>query len=281
MRYLVQYDTPGQMCNRFWSYIDQVGYAIETKSKILVLFWDESLKEFDNLRRNPFLKFPLYSNILIKLFGEKRYLNYLKILCTNRYSRWIYRHILKKYVKAIKGYDYHNDHLYYPKYLPEIRELFQPNENIRLPIDSYFMKLKKEGFSIIGIHIRRGDYKNWRGGKYFYSLDDYSDFMSQIERCLNTEKIIFYISTNERQEKLNHLAHHRLCERRGSSAAMDLYALSKCDYIIGPPSTFSRWASLMGSVPIYLIWDKTANITRKAFSPLLYLDEREDGIKYQ
>lgn len=67
---------------------------------------------------------------------------------------------------------------------------------------------------------------------------------------------------------------------RGNSAAMDLYSLSRCDYIIGPPSSFSRWASLMGHIPIYQIWNKNEEITEKSFSPLRFLDEREDGLRY-
>lgn len=35
--------------------------------------------------------------------------------------------------------------------------------------------------------------------------------------------------------------------------AEDLFSLSKADYIIGPPSTFSAWASLYGTVPLYFI----------------------------
>jgi hypothetical protein len=33
----------------------------------------------------------------------------------------------------------------------------------------------------------------------------------------------------------------------------DLYALASCDYIIGPPSTFSQWASFYGNVPRYMV----------------------------
>jgi hypothetical protein len=34
---------------------------------------------------------------------------------------------------------------------------------------------------------------------------------------------------------------------------VDLFSLSKCDYIIGPPSTFSWWASFYGSVPVIFL----------------------------
>ena len=33
----------------------------------------------------------------------------------------------------------------------------------------------------------------------------------------------------------------------------DLYSLSKCDYILGAPSTYSAWASFYGNVPLYHI----------------------------
>jgi len=36
----------------------------------------------------------------------------------------------------------------------------------------------------------------------------------------------------------------------------DLYTLASCDYIIGPPSTFTMWASFYGRVPLYKIIDR-------------------------
>jgi len=36
----------------------------------------------------------------------------------------------------------------------------------------------------------------------------------------------------------------------GSSPVFDLYAMSRCDYLMAPPSTFSGWASYYGSVPL-------------------------------
>jgi hypothetical protein len=31
----------------------------------------------------------------------------------------------------------------------------------------------------------------------------------------------------------------------------DLYSLAACDYLIGPPSTFSIWAAWYGDIPLY------------------------------
>lgn len=33
----------------------------------------------------------------------------------------------------------------------------------------------------------------------------------------------------------------------------DMYSLAECDYIIGPPSTYTMWASFYGEVPLYMV----------------------------
>lgn len=280
-KYNVFYDSPGQMCNRFWSYIDSVAWAIENKGKIFVLFWDKSIKDFDKLRHNPYLAFPFYSIRMIRLVGEERYIQMLKRLFTNRYSRFIYRNFLKHFVSALRSYDIHNEHKYYPRYIEEIREIFMPNKDQRNDVDSLVEKLHIDGYTVVGIHVRRGDYQNWRGGVFFFAYDEYLAFMRQVRDALKGRKTIFYISTNEQCRDWIQQSDLSICDFRGKSAAMDIYALSQCDLILGPPSSFSRWASLMGHVPIYQIWDKKEKITASSFSPLRYLDEREDGLKYK
>lgn len=47
--------------------------------------------------------------------------------------------------------------------------------------------------------------------------------------------------------------------------AEDLYSLSKADYIIGPPSSYSAWASLYGSVPLCFIEDSKADFSISDF----------------
>ncbi|MFN5837557.1 MAG: hypothetical protein ACK47J_12755, partial [Pseudanabaena sp.] len=45
----------------------------------------------------------------------------------------------------------------------------------------------------------------------------------------------------------------------------DLYSMAKCDYLIGPPSTYSMWASFYGMVPLLHIYDKHQIINLKDF----------------
>lgn len=41
--------------------------------------------------------------------------------------------------------------------------------------------------------------------------------------------------------------------------------MSMCDYLIGPPSTFTSWSSFIGNVPTYHIKDKYKKIELSDF----------------
>ncbi len=45
----------------------------------------------------------------------------------------------------------------------------------------------------------------------------------------------------------------------------DLYTLAQCDYIIGPPSTYSMWASFYGNVPLLKIFSAVEEMSLVKF----------------
>ena len=57
----------------------------------------------------------------------------------------------------------------------------------------------------------------------------------------------------------------------------DLYGLANCDYIVGPPSSYSQWASLYGNVPLCLILYNEQKVSLKDFTPIVRLDTFADG----
>ncbi len=46
----------------------------------------------------------------------------------------------------------------------------------------------------------------------------------------------------------------------------DLYCLAECDYIVGPPSTYSAWAAFYGKKPLYQIDLKDIEIGQFKFN---------------
>lgn len=120
-------------------------------------------------------------------------------------------------------------------------------------------KLKSQGYILIGVHIRRGDYKKWKGGKYFYDDNTYKKYMKSISEQLSAKgntKQMFILFSNETVniEKSADIIVST------ESWYIDQHIMSTCNYLIGPPSTFTKWASYIGNVKLFHITDKTQTI---------------------
>jgi hypothetical protein len=43
---IINYDSPGQLCNRIWSLIPSIAYGLKYEEKVLVINFDEYLPVF-------------------------------------------------------------------------------------------------------------------------------------------------------------------------------------------------------------------------------------------
>lgn len=254
MRILV--DSPGQTCNRLWSYLDSVAWAIVNNSKVQILFWDPSIKEFDSLRSCPYVNFPFYSKRIIDRIGDGRYLQILYYIFANPCLRFFYRTQFAQKLGFLQSWDLREENEYYPRVLPQIKDIFRPNKEITTQVQSVFDHYRREGFFIVGVHVRRGDYKSFLNGKYFFDWSFYRLIMHQIEQILKSKKVCFFIATNENIDSSLH-DNFVIVDTDYHTSIHDLYGLCSCDLIVGPPSTFSVWASFYGNVPLCLLERET------------------------
>lgn len=96
----------------------------------------------------------------------------------------------------------------------------------------------------LGIHVRRGDYDKFLNGAYFYGSTEYQNWIDHAVQSLKPTKVIQYFFTNDTDfVKNNFTAKGTLLS---STAVNDLIGLSECDYILGPPSSFTMWACYVG-----------------------------------
>lgn len=109
----------------------------------------------------------------------------------------------------------------------------------------------------VGVHVRRGDYSEWEGGKYFYGDEVYVRVVGELLECLNVncliKKVRFMLFSNEDVSglaKILHELHILYGYSPNNTDVQDQHLMSECDYLIGPPSTFTMWASFMGKVPL-------------------------------
>ena len=280
MKYRFICDDYCQLCNRFWSYLDSVGWAIKNQGHVYSFFWDLNIIDFDHLRNNKYISFPSFDiytfNKGIKLFGwNLSKFIYARTVDSSFAHKLFDSGKLRKW-GVIEGWPTR----YNTENIPDrsiVRELFLPNQNIREEVDALFSKYRDSGFFIIGIHIRRRDYKTWQGGKYYYSFETYRGIMSQVKQLYPEKRICFYIASDE-QVLWDPFKDLPCIHIEKANAATDLYALSLCDRLVGPPSTFSRWASFVNKVPLYFIFDKTAVIASdRQFCPISDHFHFEDG----
>ena len=116
-------------------------------------------------------------------------------------------------------------------------------------IQSRLSKLREQADMIVGIHIRQGDYATYLGGKYYYPTSQYSQLMRQIADHYSPSRVAFLVCGNGEFSVEDFQGLNVSCEKR--DVMDDLYSLAQVDLLVGPPSTFTGWASFYGSVPIY------------------------------
>ena len=155
--------------------------------------------------------------------------NYIKFV-----KRWDFRKykLTKKYHAVLRNY-----------YCFDKKNLSAKSKNFKNLID----KKKTEDKFIVGIHIRRGDYKKWNNGKYYFDDDYYKYFIENLKnKLIRGDKDPFFTVVSN--EKINSKIGMDLFA--GGSWKEDQIILQSCELIVGPPSTFTMWASYISKIPL-------------------------------
>jgi hypothetical protein len=153
----------------------------------------------------------------------------------------------------------------FQKYQDEIKNLFQFDLETMKKGDNILNNIKNYK---LGVHVRRGDYNKWLNGKYFYDDIDYVSLIKSFKNNFKLEFDVVIVTNDIKIDKdlyLKNLNNANLYFAEGNQEE-DLYILSKCDYIIGPPSTFSLMASFYNHTPLYWVYDKSVSINIQSFN---------------
>jgi len=113
---------------------------------------------------------------------------------------------------------------------------------------------KSDGYILVGVHLRRGDYKTWKKGKYYYSDDVYKKQIESISQQLSakgeTKQIVILFSNEPLQfEQSENIFISK------ENWYIDHYIMAQCHYLIGPPSTFTLWASIVGNAKLFHLFE--------------------------
>ena len=267
-------DAPGQTCNRLWTYVASVAQCIAEHKKMVIIFYDWTIEDFPHLLHAPFIFFPLWHKwYLERGNGWNNYKGLTWNVTHNKKWDKVF-----KFLGFTKGWDTRRDTRYLQQTLPELKKIFRPKEEIMNKSQAMISRIKEHSDIVIGVHIRRGAYATWNDGRFFYELEEYHQFMLRIKELYQDKKVSFFISSNE-DFSLDVFTDCD-CSRFGkepSGAILDLYTLSLCDRLIGPFSSYSRWASFIGEVPLYFLESKDQEFTESGFSKIVDYFHFENG----
>lgn len=128
---------------------------------------------------------------------------------------------------------------------------------------------------LVGVHIRHGDYRTYRDGAFYYSTEAYAEMMRNVESLYPGETVQFLICSD---------AHLHADDFPGLNVSIsdaepvvDMYALARCDQLMGPPSSFTQWSSFYGGNRLYHIHDCQDTITDDQFRDDLALAPTDYG----
>ncbi len=256
-------DAPGQTCNRLWTYVTSVAQCIAERRRMVIIFFDWTIEDFPSLLHSPFIYFPLWHKwYLERGNGWNNYKGLTWKVTHNKAWDKVFHFLGFK-----KGWYTMSDTRYLAQTKRELQHIFRPREEIMERASNMIADIRKEADMIVGVHIRHGDYKTFFNGRYYYTLEEFRHFMLRIQALYNDRRVAFFISSNESFDVS--IFKGCRCYRFGkepSGDILDLYTLSLCNRILGPWSTYSRWASFIGEVPLCFIESKDQQFTDDSFS---------------
>ncbi|GAA5509736.1 hypothetical protein [Novipirellula caenicola] len=164
------------------------------------------------------------------------------------------------------------------KHAPAVRRHFTLGPEHGEPVGECLYQARQSSDVVIGIHIRQGDYATFLGGRYYYEVGDYVATMREVQAQLAPRRVRFLVCTNVSYEPSDFAG---LDVQLGPGVPLqDMYAMAQTDMIIGPPSTFTMWASFYGGAPLAMMKRCDDKIEVESVAPELF-KSNPTSTKYQ
>jgi hypothetical protein len=257
----------GQLCNRIFAFGHFIGNALEHGHRLINPTFDEYCRHFPSTRLNDFGG----KRIGVRLPGGMTYDRFERL--ANAVSRRSQTSVLHRILRLEEGeteFDLNDagfvkdarskvvltdgwlfqDPVNFRKHADTIRAMFKPDSSVSAEVAGLIANCRRTCDVLVGVHIRQGDYRQWQGGKYSYENNIYREKMCAVEAQMAARgrRAGFLACSNEAIPAAE-FAGLQVTPGPGQMIE-DLYSLAACDYLIGPPSTYSGWASFYGKVPL-------------------------------
>ncbi len=271
----------GQLGNRLVLFAHLIAFAQEHHLTVINLAFDEYAPLFQSTRSDllcryppapfPLKPTPMRRRLLFRLAarvmrGAKKRLPFVHVQHLDDDERFEldanFAEIARHNIVLIGGYFFRMPGGF-PESADTLRAYFQPMPSVQSSVQQVTRSARAGHDILIGVHLRQGDYREYENGRYFYTTSQYIALMSKVVALFAPRRAAFLVCSNEPQ-KAGAFAGFPVTFGTGDLAE-DLYGLTACDYLIGPPSTFTVWASFYGSVPLCRVFDPSVELRLEDF----------------
>lgn len=285
----VLYDGDNQLCNKLLFSLNMYASALEYEFEFEQDFsW---LPNGLKLKNDPRVKEVKRNQMINKVINfvyikKPKWLQMIpgNVMVTHlkenkKFQQWLKTGKIKNTNCSWIGWPYY-DIVDLRKHDEKVRAMFFFDKEIDAFGEQQLKDWRGDSEVVIGVHMRRGDYVTWKNGRYFYTDKQYKMVMDHFAaQCGNSVTFVLF-SNGTIDMNVWKDAKYSIVRAKGS-AIQDLCCLSKCDYLMGPPSTFSGIASYLGKIPRMIIEDPHQDVSDKQFGIWLLQTDTWGNIERQ
>lgn len=259
----IQSHNGGRLANQLWNFVSIYAYCLEKGYVLINPTFKDYAKNFEQFKDNsllsPNLKLPnflnknwatIFMNICLKINSKVKIGT---ILQTGEDSDAIILPPTNNKFKIDTPIAFFNGWLFrnnegMKKFGNEIRYKFRPTSEYQKIIDDFYSALDQSKMKI-AIHIRRTDYKQHLDGKYYFEIEEYKKVMKKLLNEYKKKSPLFVIFSDEDRSE-EEFSEFKDVVISKNPFIVDLFLLSRCDLIVGPPSSFTQFAAWYGETKL-------------------------------
>jgi hypothetical protein len=126
-------------------------------------------------------------------------------------------------------------------------------KNKYIYIAERLLLIKKTDAYLVGVHIRRGDYAQFRDGELYFDDNLYLFAMKIFKKNMMPNKNIEFLLLSNEAVNIKFYSEMAPLYFGLQNPGVDQALLARCDHILGVGSTFSAWLSFLHNIPQTLI----------------------------
>ncbi len=154
----------------------------------------------------------------------------------------------------LKGFHFSSEDLVI-KHREKILNILEFRRDHIAPTHDRLIETRRRSQILLGVHIRHNDFKDFYSGKYFVPTADFLYGIQRVKELVPDPQQVAVVLCSDDQTVLSDIQANNpdYILPRGN-IAQDMYALSQCDYLIGPKATsMSTWAAYYGNNQLFQI----------------------------